>query len=345
MGQLSRHLALVTGQSLPPLPAGAALFRRKEDFLYRCSRSPDAASPSPWQHNSGCSPSPHLRAQPWRTGSVNEHELWGWVIRKKDTQDTHFSSVSGLMPGCFPKKKLDHQWPESCFGSPADTSGHFQVSADRIIVSDQGWAAQPHAHLGPLLFILAPRRSSQHVMTWPYLCLLINLNFLELYFLCFHCESGGSAATTTEEWLHFRGFFFFFTWVVWDDLAAILRTATRAAAGCRANAPCVSMRRHQNTGLTTDNHAIEKWVHFWAAKSCQIKSPRCDAWMWKGSPMTVKPPANGRGNCKSARAAHSDHKRAKFQFTPSPSCGFPWHQPLNSRDFYGFFPQSNKLNV
>lgn len=44
------------------------------------------------------------------------------------SRDTYFSSVSGLMPGCFPKKKLDHQWPESCFGSPADTSWHFQVS-------------------------------------------------------------------------------------------------------------------------------------------------------------------------------------------------------------------------
>lgn len=30
------------------------------------------------------------------------------------------SSVSGVIPGCFPKKKLDHQWPESCLGSPAE---------------------------------------------------------------------------------------------------------------------------------------------------------------------------------------------------------------------------------
>lgn len=36
---------------------------------------------------------------------------------------THFSSVSGLIPGCFPKKKLDHQWPESCLGSPVETRG------------------------------------------------------------------------------------------------------------------------------------------------------------------------------------------------------------------------------
>lgn len=72
-------------------------------------------------------------------GSVNERALGGWFIRKS-LRDTHFSSVSGRMPCCFPKKKLDHQWPESCFGSPADTLGYFQLSADRILVNDQLWA-------------------------------------------------------------------------------------------------------------------------------------------------------------------------------------------------------------
>lgn len=158
-GTLSRRLALVTG---PPPPT-----------VRRCSGSGTsciAALAHLTLHRRLSGNTAHvghrrctrdLRSSGWR-----QREVRGRFIRGS-LRDTHLSSVSGRMPGCLPKKKLDHQWPGSCFGSPADTWGHFQLSADRVIASDQLWASS--------------FRSTDQVknlstqMFWRCLCLLVNL--------------------------------------------------------------------------------------------------------------------------------------------------------------------------
>ncbi len=66
---------------------------------------------------------------------------WCWPVSTRVY--TYFccaSSVSGVIPGCFPKKKLDHQWPESCLGSPVKAQHTFEVFYLRnTVVSTFTW--------------------------------------------------------------------------------------------------------------------------------------------------------------------------------------------------------------
>lgn len=114
-GTLSRHLALLTDQPPPHqcsvdqeeagLPASLLSLAWRCITISLATQLMFVAIPE----------TPALTAK-WCKWA----RFMGWIQNKKGPC-THFSSVSGLIPGCFPKKKLDHQWPESCFGSPAGT--------------------------------------------------------------------------------------------------------------------------------------------------------------------------------------------------------------------------------
>lgn len=69
-GTSSRHLALVIGWTSPEARCGSewgCRIRRRWGFLHRCSHSPVAASPSPWQRRWSDRWSPHLGPPPWET--------------------------------------------------------------------------------------------------------------------------------------------------------------------------------------------------------------------------------------------------------------------------------------
>lgn len=129
-----RRLALVVGPVLPRVRR--RLTRRGRGFPPRCSRSPAAAAPSPWRRRWSDRSSPHPRPPPCRGGGrrrlgkknpKNKRVTW----RRTRTHFCCASSVSGVIPGCFPKKKLDHQCPESCLGSPVETDRRFYAAATR----------------------------------------------------------------------------------------------------------------------------------------------------------------------------------------------------------------------
>lgn len=138
-GTSSRHLALLTDQ--PPSPHQCSVDQEEAglpasllSLAWRCI----TISLATQLMFVAAAETPTLKAKRCKL-------TWflGWIQNKKGPC-THFSSVSGLIPGCFPKKKLDHQWPESCFGSPAETPSVWLFLNIKFLSSVQrlNWTSQ-----------------------------------------------------------------------------------------------------------------------------------------------------------------------------------------------------------
>lgn len=99
-GTSSRHLALVAGL-ISPLRSAAW-------FSVRLRDQEEVGLPASLLSLTWCC----------NTISLATQVIWPLVTAPWTPAFCCASSVSGVIPGCFPKKKLDHQWPESCLGSP-----------------------------------------------------------------------------------------------------------------------------------------------------------------------------------------------------------------------------------